>query len=687
MPGSAVCLLFPNDRMRRTSENSCQRDDNHIEQVQPPAGRRPRAPSVCAISVPHRLPCEPDTALAYRVSVPATCAGIVECSHGDSLGPLPFRSVPTSARCALSVRPHGHEGGPVTPEEIEARLEWLAREQRNQDRRLARIEDGVLFRAARWAGVRARSWAVRFGYAERYDYPAWIEQHEAARPGDGLAREPLISILMPVRGAKKEWLDSAIASVRIQSYRHWQLIVCMDGDGPPPVVEDSRVCVTRVRQEAGVSAALNHAASAATGEYLTVLDQDDTLAEHALGWIATAVQDGSADLLYSDEDLTEAAGRPLRPIFKPGWSPELLTSAMYFGHLLVVSRAAFDRAGGFRGEYDGSQDHDLALRVTEQPGVRVVHVPRVLYHWRQHPCSSAGNPEAHEAGRRAVADAMRRRGVATEVRDGRKPFAYSVQRKPRGGTLASIVICSCRPRLLARCLQALRSRTTYSPYETVLVQHGFSNPLGDHRLPWTGPFDFAAMNNAAVNEATGDVLVFLNDDVRPLDSDWLDALVAQVERPEVGIAGALLEYADGAIQHAGVVIGIADAAAHPLRGLRDSPLWNWAPLTRNVSAVTGACLAIQREVFEQLRGFDTAFPVNYNDVDLCLRARRAGYEVILESRARLIHDEARSRSGRTTQDERRELFERWRSLIESGDPYYSRRLARSSETPRLNWEP
>jgi GT2 family glycosyltransferase len=589
--------------------------------------------------------------------------------------------VPTSARCAFGVRSQRHEGGPVTPEEIEARLEWLAREQRNQDRRLARIEDGVLFRAARWAGVRARSWAVRFGYAERYDYPAWIEQHEAARPGDGLAREPLISILMPVRGAKKEWLDAAIASVRIQSYRHWQLIVCMDGDGPPPVVEDSRVCVTRVRQEAGVSAALNHAASAATGEYLTVLDQDDTLAEHALGWIATAVQDGSADLLYSDEDLTDAAGRPLRPIFKPGWSPELLTSAMYFGHLLVVSRAAFDRVGGFRSEYDGSQDHDLALRVTEQPGVRVAHVPRVLYHWRQHAGSSAGRPEskpeAHEAGRRAVADAMRRRGIAAEVRDGRKPFAYSVQRKPRGGTLASIVICSCRPRLLARCLQALRSRTTYSPYETVLVQHGFSNPLGDHRLPWTGPFDFAAMNNAAVNEAKGDVLVFLNDDVRPLDSDWLDALVAQVERPEVGIAGALLEYADGAIQHAGVVIGIADAAAHPLRGLRDSPLWNWAPLTRNVSAVTGACLAIQREVFEQLRGFNTAFPVNYNDVDLCLRLHERGYRNVWLPGVELIHHESATRGAEDTPERQKRLASeraymraRWGALL-AQDPYYS----------------
>ncbi len=502
----------------------------------------------------------------------------------------------------------------------------------------------------------AESCALRFGPSS---YRSWLRRHERERPA-GAASGVTISILMAGAGSPR--LDEAVASVQAQSHLRWEL--CIYGSGGWCAADDAHI--RKVDCGGDAAATLNRAGEVATGEYIAVLDPNDVLAPHALAWIVQAIDDSHPDVLYTDEDV---AGR--RPIFKPDWSPDLLTSANYIGGLFVVSRAAMDRAGWFRAGCDGAEVYDLALRVAES-GAPIRHVPRVLYHRRHEPDTGAE--------RRALEDAFRRRGVCTRVEDG---SPWMVHRIPSGTALASIIVCSRRPELLRACIGAIDARTSYSKREIVAVQHGFTAPLGDKRLKWDGPFDFAAMANLAARDASGDVLVFLNDDVTPVESGWLDALVAQVERPEVGIAGALLEYPNGTIQHAGVVVGIANVAAHPLRGLTESLLWPWARLTRNVSAVTGACMAIRKSIFEELGGFDTAFPVNYNDVDLCLRAREVGYEVILESAARLVHDEARTRDGTTSETERRKFFERWRGIIERGDPYYSPNLSRSREAPKL----
>ncbi len=502
----------------------------------------------------------------------------------------------------------------------------------------------------------AESCALRFGPSS---YRAWLRRHERERP-ESAAPGVRISILIAAGGSPR--LDEAVASVLAQSYPQWEL--CVGGPGGWRAPADARIRTADCDGE--TAAVLNRAGEPATGEYVAVLDPNDLLAPHALAWIAQAIGDSHPDALYTDED---DAGR--RPVFKPDWSPDLLTSASYIGGLFVVSRAAIDSAGWFRAGCDCAETYDLALRLAES-GARFRHVPRVLHHRRHEPDSAAE--------RRVLTDAFRRRGIRARIEDG-SPWA--VRRIPSGAALASIIVCSRNPELMRACIGGIDARTSYSNREIVAVQHGFATPLGDKRLAWDGPFDFAAMNNLGAGAAAGAVLVFLNDDVTPVESGWLDALVAQAERPEVGIAGALLEYPNGTIQHAGVVVGIANAAAHPLRGLSESPLWPWARLTRNVSAVTGACMAVRRSVFEELGGFDTAFPVNYNDVDLCLRARQAGYEVMLETGATLVHDEARTREGTTSEDERRLLFERWRSIVECCDPYYSPNLSRSREAPKL----
>jgi len=386
------------------------------------------------------------------------------------------------------------------------------------------------------------------------------------------------------------------------------------------------------------------------------------------------------DLIYSDEDRLDGSGCRVEPILKPAWSPDLLLSCMYLGHFLVVKHSRFEEAGRFSSEMDGSQDHDLALRVSSRPLV-ARHIPRILYHWRKHSgstaSSTAAKPYAQAAGRRAVEEALKRRGNDATVEDGNRPNTYRIRRSAAGAGKASLIICSCREDLAVRCLRTIKNLTDYSDSETILVEHGVKMRLDNldaRPLYYEGEFNFAHMNNLGAQSATGDWLVFLNDDIAPLHREWLTMLACQVARPEVGIAGARLLYPSGAIQHAGMAVGIMGGAGHPHRDTFGSPYWSWSDVTRNISAVTGACMAIRRSVFEELGGFDEAFPVNFNDVDLCLRARRAGYEVIYEAGVSLRHDESQSRQPGVRWRERQRWNAKWPDVRMGEDPFYNPHL-------------
>jgi GT2 family glycosyltransferase len=461
---------------------------------------------------------------------------------------------------------------------------------------------------------------------------------------------------------------------------------------------DPRIRFVRSAVPLGISGASNKAAEQAQGEYLGFLDHDDKLPLFALERVAAVVVDCDCDLLYTDEDRIAVDGRRVQPIFRPDWSPDLLDSCMYMGHFLVVSRAAWRRVAGLRPECDGAQDYDLALRVSEG-GSKVVHIPEVLYHWRLHPGSTSANagskPATHAAGRLALQSAMERRARAVRIEDGNIPNRYHVKPAVSGSPLASIVICSRNAAVLSRCLRAIENNTSWPHREIVVVQHrtrdnSAMNALLDGvectRVPFAGAFNFARMNNAGAAAAHGEVLVFMNDDVTPLTPEWLELLVGHAMRPGIGAAGAKLLYPSGAIQHAGMAIGIMDGAGHPLRGTAGSPYWPWVECTRNVSAVTGACLAIRKRLFEESGGFDSQFPVNYNDVDLCLRLRASGFEIICDPAVTLRHDECRTRMPGTTSDEREIFLERWSGLLERGDCFYHPALTRDREDAGLTVE-
>ena len=378
-----------------------------------------------------------------------------------------------------------------------------------------------------------------------------------------------------------------------------------------------------------------------SADYFIFVAPGGRLLPNALYDLAESVQRERFGVLYGDEDHGPA------PLLKPDWSPELVELPMYVGRFLAVRKDILESAGDFRDPIDLAQK--LAARK-----VRFHHVPRILVSFDM-PATAAAVPRA---------------------------------RKVAGTPLASIIICSRNPSLLKSCLDSIQRKTSYPHREIVVVEH----VAGDKRLlpgatytriGYSGRFNFAAMSNQGAKGSKGEILVFLNDDVQPLASEWLEALVAQAQRPEVGAVGALLLYPNGSIQHAGIVLGIGGYVGHAGRGRFNCGFWPWLTMTRNVSAVTGACLAMRRQVFDELHGFDLAFPVNYNDVDLCLRARQAGYEVILEAAARLSHYESRTRTRSVKWEEVDNFADRWSETIAQGDPFYSPNLSLRNESCEL----
>lgn len=585
--------------------------------------------------------------------------------------------------------------------QLERRLKQLDYCQRTFDVHLTALENSFIHRVLRSAGkpllhtkARAADWllqsplrkfAARWLSADSRLYSQWVAQ-QPGHPLPALLETPLFSILLRASTPHQTRLEQAVESVCAQSYKNWQLCIaeCPGLEAhareylAAAAQSDSRILLIPGVDESQ-SSALNQAAAHATGDYLAVLQADARLDPDALHWLASQAP---ADLIYTDEDLLDRQGHPIEPVFKPDWSPDLLLSCMYIGRLMAVSRPVWERCGGFRPAFDDAQDYDLALRIADSPAI-IRHVPRILCHSPKQPIA----PHGSNAARRALQDALNRRGATAVVEDGPLPSLFQVHWKPKA-VPASLIICSRSPQLLDSCLSSLANRTAYPHREVVVVQHlgGDDRALqavierhGARRVPCAGPFNFSRMNNLGARTATGEVLIFLNDDVTPLEPSWLERLVAQAQRPDVGIAGARLLYPSGALQHGGVAIGITDGCGHLGRGTFTPRYWPWLALTRDVAAVTGACLAIRAALFHELDGFAEQFPVNYNDTDLCLRVRQARYRVVYESGAVLRHTECQSRRGVVTLAERERWYDRWADFIEAGDPFYSPHLTRERE--------
>ena len=503
---------------------------------------------------------------------------------------------------------------------------------------------------------------------------------------------PAFSIVTPVYDPPLDALRSCIRSVQAQEFVDWEWCICDDASPDPAVADElqrlaaaePRVRLMRRESNGGIVAASNDALALATGEFVALLDHDDQLAPSALSHVSRQLAaHPDADYAYSDEDKVDRLGRHYDVFIKPQWSPERLRSQMYTGHLSVLRRSLVEEVGGFRPGYEGSQDHDLVLRVSERAR-EIVHVPHVLYAWAVVPGSAAGDvdakPYAFEAGRRAVQDHCERIGIDAEVEFVPGPSVYRVRRQVQGSPLVSVIIPTRGSGsdvwgqhrvFVTEMVRSIVERSTYTNIEFVIV-HDTGTPaqvLTDLRelcgtglvlVPYDKPFNFSEKINWGFAASTGPYLLILNDDMEVIDSDWIETLLALAQDPGVGLVGAKLLFSDGTIQHAGHHYDNGEAY-HFLYGAEgdDTGYFNSLVVQRETSGVTGACMMLPREVYAEVGGMTELLPGSFNDVDFCLKVRAAGHRIIWTPWANLYHFESKSRDPRVTAEEVNLIRSRW----------------------------
>ena len=550
--------------------------------------------------------------------------------------------------------------------------------------------------------------------ADDVDYEQWYENHKALpeelekQKNEKWKRKPLISIVVPVYNTPQVFLRQMIESVQNQSYSEWELCI---GNASPENKEmkkileeyknDARIKEVEIPENKGISQNTNRAMESASGEWIGLLDHDDLLAPNALYEIAKAVNEHpDAEVIYTDEDkVTTDLKEHFQPHLKPDFNLDLLRSNNYICHFFVASRDLIKRVGGFRPEFNGAQDYDLILRCTEQ-AKQIVHIPKILYHWRVHKASTADNPAskmyAFDAGKRAIEEHLVRCRTKGTVQHTKDLGFYRVKYEVCGEPLVSIIIPNKdQSEALKKCLDSIREKTSYRNYEIIIVENNSEEPetfafykkIAGEKIKivtWEGEFNYSAINNFGVRHARGDYLLLLNNDVEIINGDWLTEMLSHCQRKEVGIVGAKLYYPDNTIQHAGIIIGIGGVAGSVFVGLPRafSGYLHKASIQLDLSAVTAACMLVKRSVFEQVGGLEEKLKVAFNDVDFCLRVREKGYLVVYDPYAELYHYESKTRGAEDTKEKIRRfqteieyMRSHWIGLLKKGDPYYNCNLS------------
>jgi len=562
------------------------------------------------------------------------------------------------------------------------------------------------------------------------DYQLWISENtltesdiEAAKVNiESMAHKPLFSILVPIYNTDPEYLLPMIESVRNQIYPHWQL--CLVDDCSPKsylkrileheALQDSRISIQLNDVNQGISVTTNDALALAKGDYIALLDHDDEISIDALYENAKVINSTpEAGLIYSDEDKLTMEGKRIEAYFKPDYSPDLLHANNYICHFTVIKTEIAKEIGGFREGLDGSQDHDIILRAAAAAD-KVVHIPKILYHWRKIPGSTAVSYDsksyAWEAGRRAVEDQLKKEENGVRVEFGTLKGTYRVHREIKGEPLISIIIpFKDKPGLLQSCLDSILNRSSYQNFEIIGVsnnseaQHTFTLmsefTKKDSRIRFVErniPFNFSAICNYGVQQADGEYIVLLNNDIEIITPDWLELMLEHAQGDSTGAVGGKLLFADGTIQHAGVVAGMVGAAGHPHKFFPDNHIGYHGRLhmVNNVSAVTGAMLMVNTQKFLEVGGLDEDnLAVAYNDIDFCLKLIDKGYMNVFTPHCKATHHESISRGYEDTDEkmqrllkEQRYFLDTWSSFLEKGDPFYNPNLSLKNERFSLNFK-
>lgn len=546
-------------------------------------------------------------------------------------------------------------------------------------------------------------------------YEAWLARHKADKrvlrrqKHASFAQKPLISIVIPLYCTPLPYLKELIESVRRQSYENWQLCLA-DGSPDDKAKEflekhygrEKRIVYQKLEENGGISANTNAAAELAKGEYLMFCDHDDTLEPDALYEIVKAINDTDADVIYTDEDKVSMDGQHyFDPNFKPDFNLFRLRENNYICHIFVVRKSLTGETGMLRSEFDGAQDFDFILRCCEK-AKKITHIPRVLYHWRCHMDSTAADPSskayAYEAGRKAIREHYQRMGIDAKVDMTERPGWYRSHIKIQENPMVSIIIPNKdHTDDLELCLFSMSRKSTYRNYEVLIVENNsekeetfeYYKKLPERYpkvrvLTWEKEFNYSAINNFAAEEAQGEYLLFLNNDVEILTPDWIEEMLQNCQQENVAAVGAKLYYPDDTIQHAGVVLGLGGIAGHIMcRASREDPGYFGRMISvQEISAVTAACMMVKKSEFDSVKGFDETFQVAFNDIDLCMKFRAAGKKIIFTPYAELYHYESKSRGLEDTPEKQfrfdkevKRFQEKWAQQLEMGDPYYSPNLS------------
>ena len=552
---------------------------------------------------------------------------------------------------------------------------------------------------------------------EEVPYGPWYEKHKAdeaalkKQAAESKNAPVKISVAVPAYKTDDVFLREMMDSLIHQSYPNWEL--CIANASPEDermaatlkeyTAAEPRIKVLDLEENIGIAANTNRAISMASGDYIGLLDHDDILSPDTLYEVAKKIKEENSDVIYTDEDKVDREGKEhSQPHLKPDFNIDLLRSNNYITHFFTARRELLQNVGGFREGFDGAQDHDLIFRCCEKAKV-ISHVPRILYHWRTHSASTADNPAskfyAYEAGQRAIEGNLERSGLKGEVSMLKDYGFFRVRYAVEGEPLVSILIpTKDNTDVLKRCLESIKKKSTYKNYEIILIENNsteeetfaFYESLKDEPrikvVTWEKGFNFSAINNFGAGYASGDYLMFLNNDIEIITPSWIEELLSNAQRPEVGAVGCKLYYPDHTIQHAGVILGIGGIAGHAFLGMdgNRSGYLHKASIQMDLSAVTAAAVMVRKTVFEEIGGFEEKLAVAFNDIDLCLRIRQKDLLVVYDPFCEMIHYESKTRGAEDTDEKARRFYteieymrSHWIDVLKKGDPYYNPNLTLS----------
>ena len=548
-------------------------------------------------------------------------------------------------------------------------------------------------------------------WVKRYDTLDDADRAEIKKEISSLAYKPLISVVMPTYNTQEKWLRAAIESVQAQLYENWELCIaddCSPDKNVRKVIneyadKDSRIKYIFREKNGHISACSNSALSIATGEFVALLDHDDELSENAFAEVVSLLnQHPRVDLIYSDEDKIDEEGKRYDPYFKPDWNPELFLGQNYLNHLMVFRRSLLQKSDHFRLGFEGSQDWDLFMRLIEVTAPeKIQHIPKVLYHWRAIAGSTARSGDQKDyvlqAQRKVLSSHLERTKTQAELIETKEGYWRVKLNLPDPKPRVSILIpTKDKMELLKQCIESINVRSTYKNYEILVIDNQSIEASTKHYLSelessgqakvliYDESFNYSAINNFAVRQATGQLILLLNNDIEVITPDWIEEMVSLAIRPNTGAVGAKLYYPDGRIQHAGVILGIGGVAGHAYQFLDRTYAGQMgrAMLRQNLSAVTSACLMVEKKKYLEVGGFDANnLKIAFNDIDFCLKLLKVGYYNVWTPFAELYHHESASRGYEDTVEKQERfknevlfMMDKWGEIL-NNDPAYNLNLS------------